>query len=51
LRYADHGYVLEHGQVASSGPAAELLARDDVNEYYLGTAADKSDVSPQAAVA
>jgi branched-chain amino acid transport system ATP-binding protein len=42
LRYADHGYVLENGQVASSGPAAELLARDDVKEFYLGAAADKA---------
>jgi branched-chain amino acid transport system ATP-binding protein len=51
LRYADHGYVLENGQVAISGPAAELSARDDVKEFYLGTAPDKSDAPPQAAVA
>jgi branched-chain amino acid transport system ATP-binding protein len=42
LRYADHGYVLENGQVAISGPAAELSARDDVKEFYLGAAADKA---------
>jgi branched-chain amino acid transport system ATP-binding protein len=36
LRFADHGYVLENGRVAISGPAAELAARDDVKEFYLG---------------
>jgi branched-chain amino acid transport system ATP-binding protein len=51
LRYADHGYVLENGQVAISGSAAELSARDDVKEFYLGAAVDKSDAAPQAAVA
>ena len=39
LRYADHGYVLENGRVAASGTAAQLLARDDVKEFYLGMAA------------
>ncbi|WP_413992066.1 ABC transporter ATP-binding protein [Labrys okinawensis] len=36
LRYADHGYVLETGRVAASGPAAELAVRDDVKAFYLG---------------
>jgi branched-chain amino acid transport system ATP-binding protein len=36
LRFADHGYVLENGRVAISGTAAELIARDDVKEFYLG---------------
>jgi branched-chain amino acid transport system ATP-binding protein len=39
LRFADHGYVLENGRVAASGTAAELAARDDVAEFYLGSAA------------
>jgi branched-chain amino acid transport system ATP-binding protein len=37
LRYADHGYVLENGQVRISGSGAELAAREDVRELYLGT--------------
>jgi branched-chain amino acid transport system ATP-binding protein len=36
LRYADHGYVLENGQVKLSGSGAELAARDEVKELYLG---------------
>ena len=36
LRFADYGYVLENGRVAISGTAAELTARDDVKEFYLG---------------
>lgn len=39
LRYADRGYVLETGRVAISGSAAELAARDDVAEFYLGRSA------------
>jgi branched-chain amino acid transport system ATP-binding protein len=39
LEYADHAYVLENGTVALSGPAAELAARDEVREFYLGAAA------------
>jgi branched-chain amino acid transport system ATP-binding protein len=41
LRYADHGYILENGRVAASGTATELLAREDVKEFYLGIAAAK----------
>jgi branched-chain amino acid transport system ATP-binding protein len=36
LRYSDHGYVLENGRVAASGTAAELSARSDVRQFYLG---------------
>ncbi len=36
LRYSHHGYVLQAGVVAASGTAAELLQRDDVQEFYLG---------------
>lgn len=39
LRYAHHGVVLENGRVAMSGTAAELLARDDVDDFYLGGSA------------
>ena len=37
LRYADRGYVLENGRVAIEGTAAALVARDDIQHYYLGT--------------
>lgn len=36
LRYAHHGYVLETGRIATSGSARDLLARDDVQAFYLG---------------
>jgi branched-chain amino acid transport system ATP-binding protein len=36
LRYADNAYVLETGRVVASGPAAELVARDDIKDIYLG---------------
>jgi branched-chain amino acid transport system ATP-binding protein len=45
LRYASHGYVLENGRVAASGTAAELKARGDVAEFYLGRA--KSETAGQ----
>jgi branched-chain amino acid transport system ATP-binding protein len=41
LRYAHSGYILETGRVVASGTAAELLARDDVHEFYLGGAGTK----------
>jgi branched-chain amino acid transport system ATP-binding protein len=39
LRYAHQGVVLENGVVAASGAAAELLARDEFSDYYLGGSA------------
>ena len=36
LSIADVGYVLEHGHVVKDGPAAELLADKDIQEFYLG---------------
>ena len=39
LRYAHHGVVLENGRVVASAPAAELLARNDVSDFYLGGSA------------
>ena len=36
LRAADHGYVLETGSLAHSGPAAQLLSDERVVAAYLG---------------
>jgi branched-chain amino acid transport system ATP-binding protein len=39
LRAADHGYVLQTGQIVHSGPANELLADPRIVEAYLGVEA------------
>ena len=36
LRSPSHGYVMETGRVVKDGPAAELLADQDIQEFYLG---------------
>jgi branched-chain amino acid transport system ATP-binding protein len=36
LSIASHGYVMETGAVVLDAPAAQLLANDDVQEFYLG---------------
>ncbi|WP_344202544.1 ABC transporter ATP-binding protein [Aeromicrobium alkaliterrae] len=36
LSIAHHGYVMEHGKVVMDRPAAELLADDDIRDFYLG---------------
>jgi branched-chain amino acid transport system ATP-binding protein len=36
LRHADRAYVLEHGEIAMSGPAAELADNDEIRRAYLG---------------
>ena len=36
LSIAEHGYVLETGKVVLDKPAAELLADEDIREFYLG---------------
>jgi branched-chain amino acid transport system ATP-binding protein len=36
LRAADHGYVLQSGEVVHFGPAAELLADERIVQAYLG---------------
>jgi branched-chain amino acid transport system ATP-binding protein len=38
LQVADHGYVLETGDIVLQGPAAQLAADPRVIESYLGTA-------------
>jgi branched-chain amino acid transport system ATP-binding protein len=41
LEVADHGYVLEMGEIALQGPAAELAGDARVIDTYLGAAARK----------
>jgi branched-chain amino acid transport system ATP-binding protein len=36
LRIADRGYVLENGRIVLDGPAADLLADQEVKRAYLG---------------
>jgi branched-chain amino acid transport system ATP-binding protein len=36
LEIADHAYVMENGRIVLEGPAAELAANPDVQEFYLG---------------
>jgi len=36
LSIASHGYVMETGKVVLDKPASELLADEDVREFYLG---------------
>ncbi len=36
LKIADRGYVLETGRILLQGPAAELIANQDVQRAYLG---------------
>ena len=38
LSIANFGYVMEVGKVVRDGPAAELLADEDIREFYLGGA-------------
>ncbi|MCZ8132700.1 MAG: ABC transporter ATP-binding protein [Steroidobacteraceae bacterium] len=36
LKVAHYGYVLEVGRIVFEGPSEELLANDDIREFYLG---------------
>ena len=40
LSIATHGYVMETGKIVLDKPAAELLADEDVREFYLGLHAE-----------
>jgi branched-chain amino acid transport system ATP-binding protein len=48
LKYADRATVIENGVAVLEGPAAELAARDDVKDFYLG---DGSALSGSGAAA
>jgi branched-chain amino acid transport system ATP-binding protein len=41
LRHADYGYILENGRVVMDGAAAELVANEDVKEFYLGVSSGR----------
>ncbi len=38
LRLAHRGYVLVNGAIKMEGPGAELLAKPEIRDAYLGTA-------------
>lgn len=40
LSVARHGYIMEVGRVVMDAPTTELLASDDIKEFYLGQASD-----------
>ncbi|GIH92605.1 ABC transporter ATP-binding protein [Planobispora siamensis] len=40
LSIATHGYVMETGKIVMDRPAAELLADEDIKEFYLGLGAE-----------
>jgi branched-chain amino acid transport system ATP-binding protein len=42
LAIARAGYVLENGKVVKDGPAADLLADEDIREFYLGSGERRS---------
>jgi branched-chain amino acid transport system ATP-binding protein len=43
LEVADRAYVLRSGAIADQGPAAELAARTDIFDTYLGAAGDDAE--------
>lgn len=46
LRICDRGLVMEAGRLVASGTSAELSARDDLSEIYLGGSVTEAD-NPQ----
>ncbi|WP_054051262.1 ABC transporter ATP-binding protein [Alloactinosynnema sp. L-07] len=40
LSIAEHGYVMENGKIVMDKPAKELLADEDIREFYLGLGAE-----------
>ncbi|GAA3539392.1 ABC transporter ATP-binding protein [Nonomuraea rosea] len=44
LSIASHGYVMETGKIVMDKPAGELLADEDIKEFYLGAVRSFRDV-------
>ncbi|MFT4922178.1 MAG: branched-chain amino acid transport system ATP-binding protein [Haloarculaceae archaeon] len=42
LQMADYGYVMENGQIELHDPADELVQREEIKEFYLGTSSEDS---------
>lgn len=42
LDIADYGYVMENGQVELHDPADQLVQREEIKEFYLGTSSEDS---------
>jgi branched-chain amino acid transport system ATP-binding protein len=40
LQLADHGYIMENGKIVHEGASEELLADEDIQEFYLGMGGD-----------
>ena len=36
LKVADYAYVMESGKIVLDGPKEDLIANEDVKEFYLG---------------
>jgi branched-chain amino acid transport system ATP-binding protein len=47
LEIADFGNVIEDGRIVASGTAEELLANDDVREFYLGLRSEQLTAGAQ----
>jgi branched-chain amino acid transport system ATP-binding protein len=43
LETAEHGYVIESGRLVMDAPCEELLANEDVQEFYLGVQRDEGE--------
>jgi len=43
LEVADYGYVMDTGRIATDGTAEELLADEDIQEFYLGVGGDAEE--------
>jgi branched-chain amino acid transport system ATP-binding protein len=42
LSLASYGYIMENGRVVLDGPSEKLATNEDVKEFYLGAAGEKS---------
>lgn len=45
LGIADYAYVMENGQIELHGPAEDLVEREEIKEFYLGTSHEESRYS------